>query len=298
MIELIKNFCFQRDNLIYKILKECSKEVWARQKAASESAASKVSEVTLTENLMYKIYSYVKEKKLGDRIGLYHSKDEKTNGADIEICLKVGSNQYLCLACQAKRLYMFDTTKNKTFNKPRYGALNHYVGGDKSKNQTDLLIKYAKRKKAIPLYLLYNYHKDEAYMKGLEDDAELYGCTLLSAYYVQDTLKASSKCFESAHGPAKPITSLSCLLFNSSLTELQNNWGQIDSAHRISFLTAREIERDGNWIKSIDSDEPFRFVATGGPELETVRNEDIVYPHKFSPRYRIVISPKETETDE
>lgn len=83
---------------------------------------------------------------------IQEAKNEKTNGADILLCL-VKNGKAICYALQAKIIY--HTSKKKHPNGD-YRQMHHTVKKS-GKHQINLLLDYAKAEKFIPLYLMYNY---------------------------------------------------------------------------------------------------------------------------------------------
>lgn len=136
---------------------------------------SKISEPTLTENLLYMINKYRISSK-DNTIQIYESKDEKTNGNDLEIYLEIAKNSYILLVVQAKKLY----TKTQ-----KYEVINHKVGTD---HQIDLLLNYAYKTKGLPLYLLYNYAPDCTHK-----NKEYFGCTLIEALHIKNVYAPKRK---------------------------------------------------------------------------------------------------------
>jgi len=128
---------------------------------------TKISETTLTENLLFMINKYRISSK-DNSVKIYESKDEKTNGNDLEIYLQIAQNRYILLAVQAKKLY----TKEQ-----KYKAINHKID---TNYQIDLLLNYAKSKQGLALYLLYNYAPDCTHK-----NKEHFGCTLVEALYIK-----------------------------------------------------------------------------------------------------------------
>lgn len=120
-----------------------SRDVWSRI-AFARAMNLKISETTITENLLYNFYDYFEHYAVPVR--LYESKEERRNGSDLEVLVETEQG-YILLACQAKITY-------KTGN---YAALHHEVGGLR---QIDLLMDYAKLHGGIAHYLFYNCPPD------------------------------------------------------------------------------------------------------------------------------------------
>lgn len=157
-----------------KLYKDIATDVWDRMKFALETN-SKISETTLTENLLFMINKYRSYSK-DNSIRIYESKDEKANGNDLEIYLEISKNKYILLVIQAKKLY----TKEQ-----KYKAINHKIG---TNYQIDLLENYANSKNGLALYLLYNFAPDCIY-----ENKEYFGCTLIEALQIKKNYYPKSK---------------------------------------------------------------------------------------------------------
>lgn len=149
-----------------KLYNDIATDVWDRMKFASETN-SKISETTLTENLLFMINKYRSNSK-DKSIRIYESKDEKANGNDLEIYLEISKNKYILLVIQAKKLY----TKEQ-----KYKAINHKIGAN---YQIDLLENYANSKNGLPLYLLYNFSPNCIFK-----NKKHFGCTLIDALQIK-----------------------------------------------------------------------------------------------------------------
>lgn len=150
-----------------KLYKDIATDVWNRMKFA-DITRSKISETTLTENLLYMINKYRNASK-DNSVQILESTNEKTNGNDLEIYLEITKNRYILLAIQAKKLHI---------KKQKYTTINHKV---KTNYQIDLLLNYASDKEGLALYLLYNYAQHCTYT-----NKEYFGCTLIEALNIKD----------------------------------------------------------------------------------------------------------------
>ena len=149
-----------------KLYKDIATDVWDRMKFASETS-SKISETTLTENLLFMINKYRISAK-DNSIRIYESKDEKANGNDLEIYLEISKNRYILLVIQAKKLYI---------KEQKYKAINHKINGI---YQINLLEDYANRKNGLALYLLYNFSPNCIFK-----NKEHFGCTLIETSFIK-----------------------------------------------------------------------------------------------------------------
>ena len=124
--------------------------------------------------------------------------EESQKGLDWEWWIGSGTRWWR-YAVQAKKLTQSDSEKE------RYASLNHKVNG---RLQIDILEEYARSKKAIPIYCLYNHinrpdlskfwHCDVAYTH------KQLGCTVVSVDVIKKVLpQRGKKTFEAVHeGPA------------------------------------------------------------------------------------------------
>lgn len=173
-------------NEITKLHQQISIDTWNRIKFASE-VNLKISETTLTENLLYLINQHNINSK-NNQISIYESTNEKTNGNDLEIYLEISKNKYIFLAIQAKKLY----TK-----KYKYESISHKVNNI---YQINFLLNYAKNQNGLALYLFYNYFPNYNH-----NNKEYFGCTLFEASAIKKTYYPLSKTqwtipsFESLH---------------------------------------------------------------------------------------------------
>lgn len=152
-------------NKLLNLYKNISIDTWDRLEFTNKTK-SKFSEITITENILYTIDKYRIENS-DDSIQMYESKDESTNGNDLEVYIELEKDKYIFLAIQAKKLYI---------DSQKYKAITHKVD---SQYQIDLLLNYAKLKEGIPLYLLYNYAPN-----FIHKNKKLYGCSILKADYI------------------------------------------------------------------------------------------------------------------
>lgn len=93
----------------------------------------------------------------------------------MELCIEIEPDKYAILVIQAKRIYNVDGKYN-------YPKISHKVNG---KISNWLLEDYAKREKAIPLYMFYNYAPN---FKNKNKNKKYYGCTLAFVIYKRTLL--------------------------------------------------------------------------------------------------------------
>lgn len=147
--------------------KKYSIDTWNRVQFSRAIENLKTYEVTLTQNLVYHYFLLSREFELP--IKIYEAENETINGNDIEFAIETKQG-YVLLPMQAKTIKKDD----------KYSTINHIVKG---KYQIDLLEKYARKVNGIPLYLFYNtlnepYRLDENFIQSLDDELELYGCSI------------------------------------------------------------------------------------------------------------------------
>lgn len=156
-------------NKLKELYKNISSSIWDRIPFAHKFEF-KYSEITITENLLFDIYKFsIDNPSLA--INIFEAKNESANGNDLELCIEIEPDKYAILVIQAKRIYNVDGKYN-------YPKISHKVNG---KYQIDLLEDYAKREKAIPLYMFYNYAPDFK-----NKNKKYYGCTLAFSQFIRE----------------------------------------------------------------------------------------------------------------
>jgi len=252
--------------------------VWERLKFYHEGSkfSSKVDEPLFTHDLIQGISQIIKEDKIPIPVRLFHSRKESANGNDIEIIVQIQKDKNIIFPCQAKRLYVENA--NAT-----YKQLNYKEGEQKQK-----LIKYAKSINGFPLYLLYNYSEHNFDTKYLFSEKELYGCTLLSAQYLDENPNLKL-IVSKLHPPAKPLISI--LKFRDILS-LNRVWGVLKSEHGAEPWSDEEILKDDRWNEfGPPSYLPTRFVSsTDWEKVFTKQTSQIVANQLFNPKFRIILT--------
>lgn len=143
-----------------------STETWDRISLAWKAGLS-ISEPTITQNILFRIYR--NRRYIGRQIKIFESTDEKTNGNDLEIALRI-SYGYVKLPAQCKIIKKSGS----------YRTLQH-------KNQINDLIAYASKPdvRGFPVYLFYNsYQKPFSHPSticSLPVTARDFGLTFVSA---------------------------------------------------------------------------------------------------------------------
>ena len=195
-------------------------------------------------------------------INIYEAKNEKANVNDIELCLEIEPDKYIILVIQSKKLY---------FTTQKYHSISHKISG---KYQIDLFEQYAKKEKAIPLYMLYNYSPDLKIKNN-----QYYGCTLIYSKIIRDNyyLKNSGRrckipTFDDLHQihHSVPFHTLA-----SNVIKLKKI---VDKYHKSSYsydiFTKNELTDNNKWIKVFEKS-----------------NQDFsnYISDEFEPKYKIIL---------
>lgn len=252
------------------ILEKLSQETWERIKFSRNRSGLKIYETTITQNLLYSIH----KNNNSIPIIIEEANDEKTNGNDLEIYLKINGG-YIFLPTQAKIIY----------SNYKYIQMDH-IG------QIDDLINYAKLNRGFPLYLLYNYVMNfipSQSICGIKLKDSHYGCTLTSAKYLYNNfayqrldkngnLQWIIPSFHDLH----PSFSFPWIILGCCQC---SDWRQIifdkfDLNIRSLKLFSYNELKDSNW-REIDFDKEY--------EKEIFINETYNEYKKFSPKFRIII---------
>lgn len=256
--------------------------------AKQRNEISKVDERELTNKLIRDLAKIVNEEKIDLPIRLFHSKNEKTNGSDIEIIYAFSKNKNIILPCQAKRLYV--DKNRKDVSKAKYLAFWHKTNNIHEKFQIKSLLEYAHSLYAYPLYLLYNYSEKEK-ISSFYDQNELFGSTLISAQYIAEQYfyedYKENLTFLDLHPPARPL---------HSITEVKEQtinsfWGNDKKELPIKFYSDTEILKQTGWVEMnppADSP-PERFVKSISFK-DFMNNSTGIDPHIFAPKFRIFIT--------
>ncbi|TAE00721.1 MAG: hypothetical protein EAZ97_05115 [Bacteroidetes bacterium] len=252
--------------------------------AKNSITISKVHEEELTNNLVRDLARTLKNEKIALPIRLFHAKDEKKNGQDIEIIIQIDKDQYVLLACQAKILYVNELKNNL---KTKYKSLGHTVGEDK-KIQIDLLVDHAKKEKCLPVYLFYNY--TEYPIPDIKIEMYLYGCSLLNALYLKEKCtfpELSKQTFQALHPPASPLNHLTKI---KDLDTLKTLFGEATMDYSIKSYTLKEIQQKGKWIEIEPPLTESTKRLTGVQDLDKIISTQKEIQNAFNPAFRIIIT--------
>lgn len=175
-----------------------------------------------------------------------------------------------------------------------YPKIRHQVNG---KEQIDLLLDYAKWKKGIPAYMFYNYCYDlEAnfsLISATNLDADCFGCTIANANCIKDLCfnkdtksGFSAPAFIDMHPKyAIPIQYLvPSRILIEYLEDILNAGGT-----NLSIYTKEQVIDRQQWKETISRGaygEPTQTAMINHTEKLFTQND----PHKFNPRFRIVLS--------
>ena len=252
-------------------MKRLSVETWERIGFARTRSGLKIYETTITQNLLYSLQKFSELSKTTAEVQMFEAINEDRNGNDIEIFLQVGKS-YIFLPTQSKILY-----KNE-----KYTAMEHG-------NQIRDLISYAKSKHGYPLYLLYNFAKSASISH------KRYGCTLVAADYLYNTFAYKTKTkkwiipsyFDLHPDIGEPWEILACdklkKIDELFLTSLKRELVP-ENCDNIKEYSAEDVLYDPSWKKISISKS-----LESADEVESV--SDGIAKEKFSPKFRIVISP-------
>jgi len=244
-------------NKLKELYKEISSSIWDRI-PFSYNMGFKYSEVTITENLLFDIYKF-NTNSPSLTVNIYEAKNEKANGNDLELCLEIDANKYVILVIQAKKLY---------FTTQKYPSISHKVNGE---YQIDLLEDYAKKEKAIPMYMFYN-----SIPNFKNKNKKYYGCTLAFSQFIREHyyLKVSSirwkiptfeELYQKHHAVPLHTLALNGLRIKKTLDKYCKNY---------NVYTKNELIANDRWIEIFDKNNQgfSNYIC-----------------NEFEPKYRIII---------
>jgi hypothetical protein len=253
----------------------------------------RVYEVTLTQNLVYELIKFSKENNL-NLVGIYESQNEKMNGSDILLCVKL-SRGYIKIPVQAKILNSYVSLKN--------GNYKEFWHKNKIGLQFELLDKYAEKTGSLmALYLLYNYTEKSKFIDKGEKEC-YYGCSYISTERISKKYpKVQNVVFGHIHPKlARPFYKLFTGTngnggitttptspsgkYNDIIDFYTKNGVDInesDIINKIRFYTSEEIfSDDSNWENMAET------------KLSNNRSKtDKININEFSPKYKIVLIGK------
>jgi hypothetical protein len=258
-----------------------STNFWTRIKfARSVKGRLRVSETSLTEELVYQFYMMAANKVLPVKI--FQSTNEKVNGSDLEILLELDGG-VVKLPCQAKIIY---ATR-------RYGALYHEVG---NQLQIDLLIRHAKRIGGYPIYMFYNYDEyiTPKLLKVTGGVEHFWGCSIGSADEIKQKFfnkRTTPPMFRDMHpGVCWPFYKLFEFL---NTTEAGGTIASIFKNFEVSSLKKYGINEilDDTTFEDLTSPEALGFVDHFEKFPYKIDDRSLIRERtEFNPRFRILIT--------
>jgi hypothetical protein len=278
---------FERDHQLKDLLSVFSVYVWETLKFATHESSeiSKTDERELTNQLVRSIAQVIRQNNIPLPIRLFHAPKENLNGADLDIVFRLDNNICIKLFCQAKRLYVEKAKRNNL--KSTYSMLDHEVNGEL---QINLLLEYAKRNKAIPLYMLYNFtdFNEICSLKSIEK--EQFGCTLINANFLKDTylgkVELGKLKFQDLYPIAQPLITI-CEIIKQDKNIIKDIWGKSDNQSDNIFSTFNEVMRDKLWYELGTTDNN-RFVTSVNLEKLFENTKQLNNNHVYNPKFRIV----------
>ncbi|MCU0439006.1 MAG: hypothetical protein MUC49_13995 [Raineya sp.] len=190
------------DDILSYIAQEFSWTVWDKLRFfCKNKGIGSMNETTFTEEMIFSINQIVNTGGF-KTIGLYQAKNEKVNGADIEIVIGLQLDdedyKYLAFPIQAKAI------KFPLKTSPKDGNYYHFFGKTKNDERTQYqkLIDYSKSINGMPLYMFYNYSERYNISKinkkilGIDvNSLESYhwGCSIIAAQYIAEVKQVKDK---------------------------------------------------------------------------------------------------------
>lgn len=247
----------------------------------------RISETTLTENLIFDLWNHGRNGALA--VEIYEAKDEKSNGNDIEIFVEMSSG-YILLVCQAK---IIDRDG-------KYRNISYKPGGQ---YQIDLLNKYAKKLRGIPGYLFYNFIYDHNTINSLELHrnnlpALHYGMSFCPSTFIRKNFwpakasinqKVKIPRFEDLHPhQAAPLVDIICNLLHNNINHVFSFWGdEMIRNFEPKFYTKMEVEDSDHWNEVLPRPSIGYVPGLDIDKLLPLSKDQEV---QFSPKYRVMIS--------
>jgi len=173
--DLIKEYArkFQTTPSIINWAEFTAVSIWQKIGFCRSVADFNMHENTVTQELIYSFWQLAISGTFP--VQIYHAKNERANGNDIEIAIET-SEGYLLFPCQAKIV-------NK---KGRYPGIRHKVAGQ---FQIDRLLEYSRKVAGVPIYFFYNFGSDPEQNAALERfrsfDVQRLGCSLFPAEFIK-----------------------------------------------------------------------------------------------------------------
>ncbi|MFT4803699.1 MAG: hypothetical protein ACI9YE_000894 [Psychroserpens sp.] len=263
----------------------CALDTWERIGFARTRKGLKIWETTLTQNLLInfhrskQLFGYQDADWLN--IEVYEAVDEKTNGNDIELFVQTKDGP-MFFAVQAKVIYHNTSTHGNGY----YKQMKHL---NTKGEQIDLLCDYAKKKKGIPLYLLYNWVNkvfDKKEKCKVHYDISQYGCSIVDALHIRSKYFNAGKwtipTFLDLHPkPALPWFVIACCFTEMTKKEIKEMLGVAGLDYELRDYSIQDIKNDKDW----KTFEPFEYLFDKVPKPKELKPK-----MKFNPKFRIFIS--------
>ncbi len=262
---------FIRSGEITDWLDYCSSSIWDDIKAnfLLGDRLARINEVEFTNRLCRDLSILIANDKIQSPIRLWHAKNEKANGNDLEIVVEVDSDRYLVFPCQCKRIF-----RGTVNTEPKYRQIWH--SSDEYGFQIQNLLEYAEKVGGIPIYLFFNYIDDVNF-------SEDYGITVCDGayiakqyYFIENYPSAIS--FKNVHPPAQRISDfiknrgLSTYkhikyepkLYSSKDLDIIPGWMEINPPIEYSDgrYVALQVNSENSSRKSINFTPKFRIMFT------------------------------------
>jgi hypothetical protein len=251
--------------------------VWEKIGFCRLVAKMNVYETSITQELLYQFWQLARHSKLP--IQLYQSKNEKANGNDLEIAIQTKQGYFL-VPCQAKIVS----------KKSNYAAFPHKVKGV---HQLDILLKYGRKVRGLPLYLTYNFHNTAYQNETIESlhslNIQELGCSLHPAALLKKdysnslTGKLSIPNFYDLHRKmAIPFSRLFCTIGTTRILEETNT-----PLSAIEFHTEEDLTDPDYWQDLAPSAAIGRIPLSEEPRFT---ESPAATATSFNPRFRILLS--------
>jgi hypothetical protein len=255
---------------------------WHRVQFSRITGLVSIFETTITQNILFDFWTLSHESSLD--IALFQSMNEKVNGNDLELFVKLKNGRYRFLPVQAKILY----------DNNHYTAIDH---GKPTKYQLEKLIQYAKDNKGIPYYLLYNFHADPAINENIEKHyggaVELLGCSMVNANDIKNEFYSTGPpagfhtipSFTDVHpSKASPWHHLICPSYGSLLMQQMNN-RETDAGE----YTHEEVYNDRKW--NLTPRRAIGYITES--QVQSITTSETA--NEFLPKFRMVLSGDKVE---
>lgn len=259
-----------------------SRETWNRMRDA-ESLGVSQGEETLTDHLILELKAH--ERTYGIKLIQTKKREEAKSGTDLEIVVRHGGNHARKYAIQAKKLHR---------------GVYKYIGRStpSGSRQICVLEDYAKKAKAIPCYLLYNYTESSPCSAAYRFwhccrccEEPQFGCTLVPSWVIRKAIRnrpaAKSFDFMHQHQSALPWR----CLFDCPRTK----YDMPDD-----FLNSFKTESSYEWIsfEPVENAWPERLIEEAGDsDADFIRRycEWQGLDYEYCPRRLLLIDPMNPE---